>query len=291
LDLSRPPPPEISLFVMVGLKSITRTLESLSQKSRASQRPGCSSNEAAQDPKSGIETQKSDAIHVCLPESEVKSGLLDITEEPLNNASRYAQPQAFEAQKEKSAASQSSSYAPSEDKIESLNDSEKHAIENTQYPISKQEIENGLDCQDPLSQDSRSKSEKTEAPEQPLVEDGPVDHVFSAIFVPRSSQPPILHSHLPQLVATASAANPELPATRLVQLPKGCEARLSEALRLPRVSFIGLLDGAPHSKSLVDTVREGVPVIEIPWLEEAKKSVYLPLKINAIESFVPVAKK
>ncbi|KAH8758131.1 hypothetical protein BGZ57DRAFT_771579 [Hyaloscypha finlandica] len=122
-----------------------------------------------------------------------------------------------------------------------------------------------------------------------LVED--VHRHFSAIFVTQASQPPILRAHLPQLVTTASLANPELPATRLVQLPKGCEARLSEALALPRVSFIGILDGAPHSKSLVDLARECVPVIEIPWLEEAKKSVYLPLKINAIESFVHVVAK
>jgi len=113
---------------------------------------------------------------------------------------------------------------------------------------------------------------------------------FSAIFVLRSSQPPILHSHLPQLIATASLAHPNLSATRLVQLPKGCGPRLCDALGLPRVSFIGILEGAPHSKSLVDLVRECVPEIQIPWMQEVTASKYLQVKINAIQTFAPVTK-
>jgi hypothetical protein len=133
--------------------------------------------------------------------------------------------------------------------------------------------------QDAQSTAPEARAEIAMGTKESLAKDEHVDDHFSAIFVPRSLQPPILHAHLPQLVVTASLAHPELPVTRLVQLPKGCDARLSEALGLPRVSFIGILDGAPHSKSLE---------IEIPWLAEAKKSVYLPVKINAIESFVPV---
>jgi hypothetical protein len=113
---------------------------------------------------------------------------------------------------------------------------------------------------------------------------------FSAIFVCRSSQPAILNDHLPQLVTTASLAHPGLPATRLVELPKGSDARLSDALGLPRVSFIGIIEDAPQSKSLVDLVRECVPEVEIPWLQQAKESKYLPVKINAIEKFSTVMK-
>jgi ribonuclease P/MRP protein subunit POP3 len=114
---------------------------------------------------------------------------------------------------------------------------------------------------------------------------------FSAIFVLRSSQPSILHSHLPQLIATASKARPDLPATGLVQLPKNCDARLCQALELSRVSFIGLLEGAPHSKALVDLVRDCVSEVEIPWLQEVKKANYLPVKINVIETLAPVVKE
>lgn len=114
---------------------------------------------------------------------------------------------------------------------------------------------------------------------------------FSIIFVPKSSQPSILHTHLPQLVATASLAHPALPAIRLVQLKISSDARICEALGLPRASFIGIMEGAPYSKSLVELVRECVPEIEVPWLREMKKGDYLPVKINTIETFAPAAKE
>jgi ribonuclease P/MRP protein subunit POP3 len=57
------------------------------------------------------------------------------------------------------------------------------------------------------------------------------------------------------------------------------------------VSFIGLVESAPHSKSLVEVVRQCVPEIEIPWLKEVRESKYLPVKINAIETFAAVSKK
>jgi hypothetical protein len=53
---------------------------------------------------------------------------------------------------------------------------------------------------------------------------------FSAIFACGSFQPPILTEHLPQLITTASLAYPELPQTRLLELPKGSEERLCQGL-------------------------------------------------------------
>ena len=93
------------------------------------------------------------------------------------------------------------------------------------------------------------------------------------------------------LIFTASLAHPNLPPTRLVTLPKGSESRLCEALGLPRVSFIGILENAPHSKGLIELVRGSVPEIEIPWLTEVKRGEYLGVKINAIETFVGAGKK
>lgn len=119
----------------------------------------------------------------------------------------------------------------------------------------------------------------------------PTEIHFSAIFAIRSTQPPILNAHLPQLVATASLARPELPPTRLVQLPRGSDDRISEALGLPRVSFVGLLEDAPNSRSLVDLIRDMVRPVEIPWIPEVKKSKYLPVKINIIETTAPISKK
>ncbi|PVH81226.1 hypothetical protein DL98DRAFT_175372 [Cadophora sp. DSE1049] len=114
---------------------------------------------------------------------------------------------------------------------------------------------------------------------------------IAAIFVPTSTQTTVLHTHLPQLIFTASLANPSLPPTRLIQLPKGCDARLCDALGLPRVSFIGILEGAPHSKPLLDLVRETVPEIDVPWLREVRDEKYLKVKVNAIETFAPVVAK
>lgn len=44
------------------------------------------------------------------------------------------------------------------------------------------------------------------------------------------------------------------------------------------------MDGAPHAIPLVEYVREHVPIVEVPWLEEAVAANYLPLKVNAVQT-------
>ena len=88
---------------------------------------------------------------------------------------------------------------------------------------------------------------------------------------------------MPLLTATASLATPTTSPIRLVTLPKGAEARLCAALALPRVGFLGLMDGAPHATPLVEYVREHVPSVEVPWLKEAAVAKYLPLKVSAVQ--------
>lgn len=112
---------------------------------------------------------------------------------------------------------------------------------------------------------------------------------LAAVFVCCSSQSPVFHAHLPQLVAAASLTRPLSQQTRLVRLPQGCESRLSLSLALPRVSFIGILEDAPHSKPLVHLVRDVVPVIEVPWLKEAQKAQYMPVKVNTVLATTPVS--
>jgi ribonuclease P/MRP protein subunit POP3 len=113
---------------------------------------------------------------------------------------------------------------------------------------------------------------------------------LAAIFVCRPSQPSVLHAHLPQLVAVATLRNPHLQPTRLVQLPQGSENRLSSSLGLPRASFIGILEDAPHSEPLLELVQDKVPIVEVPWLEEAQKAQYKSVKINTILTTAPVGK-
>ncbi|KAI9827938.1 MAG: hypothetical protein M1819_006881 [Sarea resinae] len=114
---------------------------------------------------------------------------------------------------------------------------------------------------------------------------------ISVIFLSRSSQPSVLYSHLPLLTAVASSQSPDGSVVRLVSLPKGAEVRLATALGLPRVGQVGLLEGAPHAGSLLDYVRQHVPVVEAPWLKDIATKEYLPVKINALQTTSPAVNK
>lgn len=90
---------------------------------------------------------------------------------------------------------------------------------------------------------------------------------FSAIFVISSLIPRTLQSFLPQLAYTSSKTHPELPPTRLVHLPNGYEARLCQALCLPRVSCVGILAGALQTKTIIALAQESVPEMKMSWLQ------------------------
>ena len=111
---------------------------------------------------------------------------------------------------------------------------------------------------------------------------------LAAVFISRSSQPPVLYSHLPLLTKAASLVVPSSPSTRLIPLPEGAADQLKTALGIPRVGVIGLIDGAPNASALIDFIRERVPELEVPWLEEAVKGTYLAVKINAIQTDAPL---
>ncbi|RKF63374.1 putative rna-processing protein [Erysiphe neolycopersici] len=115
---------------------------------------------------------------------------------------------------------------------------------------------------------------------------------FLAIFIVSSSQSAIVEELLPQLIVTASLANPTYPQTRIVRVPKECHNQLCQCLGIPSVSIIGILDGAPLSKGLKEFVIQHVPENKIAWIEEAASVQYLPVRINAIENqVVSVAKR
>lgn len=111
---------------------------------------------------------------------------------------------------------------------------------------------------------------------------------LTAVFVTRSSQLLALHSCLPLLAKVASLSAPSSPSIRIVTLPEGAEDRLKAALGIPRVGMVGLIDGAPSALSLIEVIRENVPELEVPWLQEAVKGAYLAVKIKAIETSVPL---
>lgn len=68
-------------------------------------------------------------------------------------------------------------------------------------------------------------------------------------------------------------------------------ARICQALNLPRVSLIGILQDVPIARTLIELVREVVPVLGVPWLDEVKQGGYLGVKINALETPVGVGRK
>jgi ribonuclease P/MRP protein subunit POP3 len=88
------------------------------------------------------------------------------------------------------------------------------------------------------------------------------------------------------MVAVASSTTEPI---RLVGFSRSCEDRLSSCLGIPRVSSIGLREGVPQAKALLDFVRQHVPAVDMHWLQETKRGEYLETKINALE--VPVGTK
>ncbi|KAH9900486.1 hypothetical protein F4778DRAFT_739189 [Xylariomycetidae sp. FL2044] len=109
-------------------------------------------------------------------------------------------------------------------------------------------------------------------------------HPYSIIIVARSGQPSALNSHFPQLVATASKQ--QHSPISLVGLSKSCQDRLSSALAIPRISCIGIREGAPGSKALEDFARAHVPVVQVEWMEEARQGRHKETNVNAVETFI-----
>ncbi|KAK0623401.1 hypothetical protein B0T14DRAFT_425810 [Immersiella caudata] len=114
---------------------------------------------------------------------------------------------------------------------------------------------------------------------------------YSVVFVARSGQSSSFHCHFPQMVAVASNSTPSSPAIRLVGFSKACEERLSAALGIPRVSSIGLREGAPQARGLIDYAREHVEPIDVAWLEQARTARYQETKINPVPTKIGTAKE
>lgn len=113
---------------------------------------------------------------------------------------------------------------------------------------------------------------------------GPVP--YSVIFVARSGPPSAFFNHLPQMIAAASRAQHLAEPIRLVGISRACEERLSACMGVPRVTSVAIrgADDTAQLKALVRFVRERVPAVEAPWLEEVGKGTYTETKINTIQA-------
>lgn len=114
---------------------------------------------------------------------------------------------------------------------------------------------------------------------------------LAAVFVPHSDQPVMLYTHIALLAKLTSTAFATLPPTRLVALSKEAEQRLGSALGIPRVGLIGLYRDAPESTALMEFVKQKVPGVQVPWVEEVAAGSYLPVKIDEIETSAPIGQK
>lgn len=92
---------------------------------------------------------------------------------------------------------------------------------------------------------------------------------------PTSSLP---HAHLPTLVYLSSTKT-DTP-TRLVTLQVKAESRLAEALQIPRVGAIGILEGTPGANALIDYVRTNVDPVQCKWIEEGLKAEWKGVKTS-----------
>ena len=111
---------------------------------------------------------------------------------------------------------------------------------------------------------------------------------LAAIFVDRASQPKIIHSHLPLLLAAVSPTSQDSSTISLVTLPNGSEEKLSTALQIPRVSMIGVFRDAQGAKPVLDLIAEKVPPLDASWLQVQGEGKYQPLKLDTKTAKVPV---
>ncbi|KAI1743519.1 hypothetical protein F4680DRAFT_408468 [Xylaria scruposa] len=176
-------------------------------------------------------------------------------------------------------------------KLKELSDNETKSL-TPPAPVLKSYVDIGLSCVTQSLQKTASEgAEASSVRDGQDLSDRPASRFYSAIFVARSGQPNALSNHLPQMVAVACRSHPSQPPTRLVELPRACEGRLYESLGIPRVSCIGICVDAPNSNGLVDFTQEHVPIVKVPWLQEASCAEYRGTKINTIATVMGAKKK
>jgi ribonuclease P/MRP protein subunit POP3 len=102
---------------------------------------------------------------------------------------------------------------------------------------------------------------------------------LATIFLTTVAMIHLPYSHIPTLTSLASGMHPNAPPIRLVHVGASSETKLSETLGIPRVGMIGVLEGAPGAKPLIEYVRDTVEAIDVPWTREVGAGRWLGTKI------------
>lgn len=113
----------------------------------------------------------------------------------------------------------------------------------------------------------------------------PVSYVF---ICKHDISPSILTAHFPTLVYTASQGCGQ--PIKLIQLPKGSMADLSQALSVEKTSILGLRRNIPEASALFQLLDANVTDISIPYLNayyEDQKKYHSP-RITFLETSAPI---
>lgn len=95
----------------------------------------------------------------------------------------------------------------------------------------------------------------------------------------------LIYCHLPALCHTASLAHTERPPTRLVLLDAAAEKLVADAVGLPRLSVLGVVDakeeGPAEMASLMQYLRDHVQPVDVPWLKDAREGKWMGTRIES----------
>lgn len=101
----------------------------------------------------------------------------------------------------------------------------------------------------------------------------------AVIFLPQPHDL-VIYSHLPALCMLASKAGPNSSPIRLVHFKVKTEDKLVQALALPRVGVVGVFEDGANA-SVIEYVRDRLPAIRAPLLDDANSGQYLAVKIGS----------
>jgi ribonuclease P/MRP protein subunit POP3 len=104
---------------------------------------------------------------------------------------------------------------------------------------------------------------------------------LALVLIPHNHPPASLpHAHIPTLVHLSTVDSQSEKATRLLAVTPGCEPVIAEALHIPHVGALGILEGAPGADALVAYVRENVEITKCAWIDEAMGPEWKGVKID-----------
>ncbi|AOA61074.1 RNase MRP and nuclear RNase P subunit [Komagataella phaffii CBS 7435] len=109
---------------------------------------------------------------------------------------------------------------------------------------------------------------------------------ISYVFVCKDDiKPDILTQHFPSLCLMASSTDDEI---KLVALPKGSVAQLSEALNVPNTTILGF-PRKFEENDLLSTLMENIEPPKVPWLSAMPR--YEPLSVGFLQTTQPISRK